>query len=88
MRPQAKRSSEHLQGARFCEVDEDLLALQPDGALIAGEVMCRAPEIVPGGKNGTYRLKYPCRHVSGETWTWDVWISLHGRNLIVEDVKD
>jgi hypothetical protein len=58
------------------------MIVRSDSLLIAGEVECKLPKIVSTKKDGT-RLKFRCRHMNGETWIYNVWMSTPDQNTLV-----
>jgi hypothetical protein len=64
------------------------MIVRSDRLFIAGEVNCKYLETASVTRHGTHRLKFWCKHINGESWIFDVWVSAPARDrLAVQDVK-
>jgi hypothetical protein len=68
--------------ARQCKADEDSLIVRSDRLFIDGEVECKILQILSLTRNEAQHLKFRCRHVNGDTWIFDAWMSVPAPNKL------
>jgi len=64
---------------------EEILIIHPDRMLISDIADCKFLETTSVTRHGTHRLKFWCKSPY-ETWIFDAWFSVPGRNRIVVEM--
>jgi hypothetical protein len=77
--------------ARKCNAHEpeEEMSIRLDRMLIAGETNCKFLETTSVTRHGTHRLKFWCKPIYSDSWIFDAWFSVPGRNrLAIQYVEE
>jgi hypothetical protein len=67
---------------------EETISIRPDRMLISDTADCKFLETTSVTRHGTHRLKFWCKSPY-ETWIFDAWFSMPGRNrIVVENIEE